>query len=90
MNINTVIAYLAGVATPVVLFFVSMAYHALRGWRANRRYQRAWDKFTVEFDGMSPTQRRAFELTRTADSKCATERERYFAQRWCGGTTAEV
>lgn len=53
------ILYLAGVATPFAVWFVFSLISTIYHWRARRRYQRAWDKFSAEFDLLGENERAA-------------------------------
>lgn len=91
---NTIFIYFAGVGTlPIIGLFVALL-DAIGEWRERRRYQRAWDKFSAEFDKLT-----GFELAELQVQwgneewrygKYASDRDRYFAMKWKGGFTTEI
>ena len=86
--------YLAGLATPFVLIAAFYGWLTLQDWREARRYQRAWDKFGVEFASLTPGQlefhQRIWAKRPDCYARFTTDRDRYFTMRWQSGFTTEV
>lgn len=94
ISMNTPIIYLAGVATPFVVWFAYIGYEVAKDAKAHRRYKRAWDKFGDEFDELTPGQLE-FHQRRWADdpskyAQICDDRSRYFTMRWQYGHTKDV
>lgn len=86
--------YLAGLATPFVLLLAFAAVLQFQDWREARRYQRAWDKFGVEFASLTPGQLEVHQQYWAERPNCYAslpdDRSRYFRMRWQSGFTTEV
>jgi hypothetical protein len=92
--VKSLLVFIAGFATPVALFLAANVYMAFEDWRDNRRYKRAWDKFSAEFEKLTPEHLSACR-SRWAEDPCRydryfSDRDRYFSMRWQYGHTKEV
>ena len=91
---NPLLAYALGLLTPPVIFITVHAGSAVSDWKAQRRYQRAWDKFSAEFDRLTKGQLDLHRQTWADESyryhHYNDDRARYFAMRWQHGHTTEV
>jgi hypothetical protein len=88
------IIYVSGVLTPFAILLVCSLLGELADWRARRRYKRAWDKFSAEFDTLTPQHLAACRARWDAEpynyERYHSDRARYFAMRWQYGNTTEV
>lgn len=86
--------YLAGLATLPALFLAFYAYINIQDWREARRYQRAWDKFGLEFASLTPGQldfhQRHWAKHPETYASLTCDRDRYFRMRWQSGFTTDV
>ena len=87
---NPVFIYLLGVITPFLAFLAINIYWESQERREHRRYQRAWDKFTKEYDMLSDKELASFAATKQPWDNYCDEQSRYFASRWRHGMTNEV
>lgn len=91
---KTILVYFAGFATPIVIFFAIQAWFLFEDWKSERRYKRAWDKFSAEFEMLTPCGL-AFYQAEWADdpqryAHICDDRSRYFNMRWEYGRTTDV
>lgn len=86
--------YLAGVVTPFILLVLAHARWCTHEWMADRRYQRAWDKFSRQFDRLSDAQLQFFKKHWVDNpekyERYCDDRTRYFEMRWMDGRTTEI
>ncbi len=91
---SAVQSYLCGLATPLILVLIVSALCGLSDWRARRRYQRAWDKFSAEFDLLNPADLETYRAAWKAESyrfdQYCDDRSRYFSMKWQYGHTKEI
>ena len=91
---KTILVYLLGFLTPPVLVMLALAFGDFMDWRERRRYKRAWDKFSAEFDQITPERLAECRAKWAKESYTygpyCDDRSRYFAMRWQYGHTTEV
>ena len=91
---KSLLFYLLGCLSPLAVIMLMLGWGDYMDWRARRRYQRAWDKFSAEFDTLDP-QRLAELRCRWAEepyryAQICDDRSRYFNMRWQYGNTSEA
>lgn len=91
---KSLIIYIAGVLTPFAILLAVCAKWSMDDWRDRRRYQRALDKFSAEFDKLTE-QHLAACKARWAEEPwnyqhVCDDRGRYFRMRWQHGNTTDV
>lgn len=86
--------YLLGLLTPFGVLFVAMIGWAFQEQCEARRYKRAWDLFSGEFDRLTPGQLRDLQAVWRDNEyrygNCVDDRSRYFRMCWNGGNTTRV
>lgn len=91
---KTGLIYLAGVATPFIALALLNSWHWLMDHRQWRRYERAWAKFSAEFDRLSDAEmagcRSTWKAQRWRFDRYSSDRDRYFALRWNHGNTKDI
>ncbi len=88
---SPIIIYLLGFLTPFIIGLILNILCCISDWKYQRRYRRAWDKFSSEYDGLSSEDKLRFLATKIPNSTVyGSERERYFASKWQYGMTKEV
>lgn len=91
---KSLVFYLCGVATPFVIVGISILIDVFRGHKEHSRYKRAWDKFSEEFDALSPDElaelRKRWGENPLDYGNVCDDRSRYFKMRWQHGHTNEV
>lgn len=91
---KTLLIYLVGVATPFVALVLINSWHWIIEHRNWKRYERAWAKFSAEFDKLSDSELSGCRSTWKAKpwrfDHYSCDRDRYFALRWNHGNTVDV
>jgi hypothetical protein len=88
---STLLIYLAGFFTIPAACAAMVAYGAFIDWRAARRYQRAWDKFTAEWHAMPMGAQTDFLANRPSyEPRYCDGQSAWFAHRWQYGHTKEI
>jgi hypothetical protein len=86
--------YLAGFLTPILFFAAFQIAIELADWKNRRRYKKAYEKFTTEFDQLTPFQladcRAIWDKDKLKYSQYCDDKDRYFALKWQHGYTTEI
>ena len=88
---SILIFFLSGLLTPVFIFFSYGVVIIVRDKRFRKRYAAAWDKFSLEWERLSPASKKAFEQSEASKGRnYLSIRDLYFAKRWNNGQTTEA
>ncbi len=88
---HIVYAYLLGILTPFTIWIIIGILSSISDWKQQRRYHRAWAKFSTEYDKLTPEDKLKFSREiNPGDTQYGSERDRWFAKKWRYGDTTEV
>lgn len=91
---KTVLIFLAGMVSTVLIYAASSIPYIYRDWRWHRRYEKMWDKAQREFEKLDESQQAECKAKWAEQpwryERWSCDRDRYFDMRWNSGHTTEV